>query len=210
MLIGAALRRADAIYDTPAERRAWFHARAAELAFAAGDHDGARAAAHDALAIFAGHLRALTILARVELADGNDAEAEDAARRAAEVQPNPEVLGMLADAQAARGNAVGAAATRDEIFAVARIGAAQHVDDRLMALYEAEHRVRVDDAYAIANRELAVRDDVYAEDTLAFAAARSGRWDVARSAIARALQYGIEDRRIRAHAAEIAAHAPLR
>jgi tetratricopeptide (TPR) repeat protein len=206
-LVDGAMRRADAIYDTPAERRAWFHARAAELAFEAGDHDAARRAARDGIAIFAGNLRALTILARVELADGNFAQAEDAAKRAAAIQPNPEVLGMLADAQAARGNADGAAATRDEIFAVARIGEAQHVNDRLVAVYEADHHVRVDEAYAIAKRELTVRDDVYAEDTLAWAAARSGRWDVARTAIARALRYGIEDPRIRAHAAEIAAHA---
>jgi tetratricopeptide (TPR) repeat protein len=204
--LDTAMRRADAIYDTPAERRAWFHARAAELALEAGDHEAARRAAQDGLAIFAGHLRALAILARVDLADGKNVEAEDAAKRAAAIQPNPEVLGMLADAQAARGNDAAAAATRDEIFAVEKIGDAQHVNDRLIAVYEADHRVRVDDAYAIAKRELAVRDDVYAEDTLAWAAARSGHWDIARTAIARALRYGIEDPRIRAHAAEIAAH----
>ena len=205
-LIDVAMRRADAMYDTPAERRAWFHARAAELAFEATDHDAARRAAQDGLAIFPGHLRALTILARVELADGNNAAAEAAATRAVAIQPNPEVLGMLADAQTARGDAAAAAATRDEIFAVEKIGDAQRVNDRLIAVYEADHRVRVDDAYAIAQRELRVRDDVYAEDTLAWTAARSGHWDVARTAIARALRYGIEDPRIRAHAAEIAAH----
>ena len=205
-LVDGAMRRTDAIYDTPAERRAWFHARAAELAFEAGDHDAARRDAQDALAIFADHLRALTILARVDLADGKNADAEDAAKRGAAIQPNPEVLGMLADAQAAQGDAA-AAATRDEIFAVERIGNAQHVNDRLIAVYEADHRVRVGDAYAIAKRELTVRDDVYAEDTLAWAAARAGHWDVARTAMARALRYGIEDPRIRAHAAEIAAHA---
>ena len=206
VLLDGAMRRADAIYDTPAERRAWLHAGAAELAFEEGDHEAARAAAHAALAIFAGHLRALTILARVDLADGTYADAEDAAQRAVAAQPNPEVLGMLADAQAARGNRAAAAATRDEIFAVEKIGDALRVNDRLIAVYEADHHVRVDDAYAIATRELRVRDDVYAEDTLAWAAARSGHWEVARTSIARALRYGIEDPRIRAHAAEIAAH----
>ena len=177
-LVDGAMRRADAIYDTPAERRAWFHARAAELAFEAGDHDAARGAAQAGLAIFPDHLRALTILARVELADGRNEQAEEAAKRAAAIQPNPEVLGMLADAQAARGENDAAAATRDEIFAVERLGAAQHVNDRLVAVYEAEHRIRVADAYAIAKHELAVRDDVYAEDTLALAIKRvenSGR-----------------------------------
>jgi tetratricopeptide (TPR) repeat protein len=207
VLVDRAARRADAIYDTPAERRAWLHARAAELAFEANDLDAARAAANDALAIFANHLRALTVLARVELAGGRAAAAEDAAARAVAIQPNPDVLGILADAQAARGERAAAAATRDEIFAVARLGNALHVNDRLIAVWEADHGVRLDEAYAIARRELAVRDDLYAEDTLAWTAARSGRWDVARTAIAKALRCGTQDPVIRRHAAAIAAHA---
>jgi tetratricopeptide (TPR) repeat protein len=206
-LVERAMRRADGIYDTPAERRAWLHARAAELAFAAGDRDAARRGAQDALAIFPGHLRGLTILARVDLADGRNADAEAAATRAVEVQPNPEVLGMLADAQAARGEHAAAAATRDEIFAVARIRSAQRVNDRLLALWEADHGVRVDEAFAIAKRELAARDDIYAEDALAWTAARSGHWDVARVAIARALGSGSADPLILHHADVIAAHS---
>ncbi|MBV8299402.1 MAG: hypothetical protein JO083_07650 [Candidatus Eremiobacteraeota bacterium] len=206
-LVERAMRRADAIYDTPAERRAWLHARAAELAFEANDLAAARAAANGALAIFGNDLRALTVLARVELAAGGTAEAEDAAARAVAIQPNPEVLGLLADAQAARGEAAAAAATRDEIFAVARLGNALHVNDRLIAVWEADHGVRLEEAYAIARRELAVRDDLYAEDTLAWAAARTGRWDVARTAIAKALRSGSRDPAILRHAAAIAAHA---
>jgi tetratricopeptide (TPR) repeat protein len=200
-----ATRRADAIYDTPAERRAWLHARAAELAFESNDLDAARAAANDALAIFANDLRALTVLARVELAAGRAAAAEDAAARAVSIQPNPDVLGILADAQAARGERAAAAATRDELFAVARLGNALHVNDRLIAVWEADHGVRLDEAYAIARRELGVRDDIYAEDTLAWTAARSGRWSVARTAIAKALRYGTRDPAILRHAVTIAA-----
>jgi len=205
-LIERAMHRADAIYDTPAERRAWFHARAAELAYEAGDHDGARRDASDALATFAEHLRALTILARVDLADGRFAAAQDAALRAVALQPNPEVLGMLADAQAAQGNMPAATATQDEIFAVERIANAQRVNDRLIAVWEADHRIRTGDAYAIALRELRVRDDVYTEDTLAWAAARSGHWATARAAARRALRYDTEDARMHYHAGVIAAH----
>jgi len=206
-LVERAMRRADAIYDTPAERRAWLHARAAELALEAGDRGAARQDALDALAIFPEHLRALTILARTELGDGRFAAARDAARRAAAVQPNPEILGMLADAQSGLGERDAAAATRDELFAVARIGSALHLNDRLVAVWEADHGVRVEQAYAIARRELAVRDDMYAEDTLAWTAARAGHWDAARAAIAKATRYGTEDPLIRRHAAAIAAHA---
>lgn len=205
-LVDRAMRRADAIYDTPAERRAWLHARAAELAFEAGDHEAARRGAQDALAIFHEHVRALTVLARIELAGGRFPAARDAARRAAAIQPNPDVLGMLADAQSALGERDDATATQDEIFAVARIGNALHVNDRLLAVWEADHGVRTDEAYAIARRELTVRDDIYAEDTLAWTAAQAGHWDVARTAIAKALRYGCEDPSIRRHAAAIGAH----
>jgi hypothetical protein len=205
-LVERAMRRADAMYDTPAERRAWYHARAAELAFAAGDHDAARRAATDALAIFADHLRALTILARVNLADGRNADAIAAARHAARLQPNPDVLGLLADAQAASGDTAAAAATRDEIFAVQRIASAQRVNDRLTALYEADHGLRLAEAYAIARRELRTRDDVYTEDTLAWTAARAGHWDVARAASRKALRYGTESAPMHYHAGVIAAH----
>jgi tetratricopeptide (TPR) repeat protein len=204
--VARAMRRADAIYDTPAERRAWLHARAAELALEAGDTVAAGRGADEALAIFPAHLRALTIAVRVALANGDTATAEAAAQRAVAVQPNPEVLGLLGDAQSARGETAAAAATRDLLLAVARIGDALHVNDRLIALWEADHVVRVDHAYGVARRDLAVRDDIYAEDALAWTAARSGRWEIARRAIAKALRYGTQDPAIRRHAAAIAAH----
>jgi Flp pilus assembly protein TadD len=205
-IVDRAMRLADTMYDTPAERRAWYHARAAELAFAAGDHDGARRDANDALAIFADHLRALTILARVNLADGRYADAIAAAQHAARLQPNPDVPGMLADAQAASGDAGAANATRDELFAVQRIASSQRVNDRLTALYEADHGIRLAEAYAIARRELLTRDDVYTDDTLAWAAARAGHWDAAREASRKALRYDTESAPMQYHAGVIAAH----
>ena len=204
--VANATHRADAIYDTPAERRAWLHARTAELALEAGDVAAAGRATDEALAIFPAHLRGLTLAVRVALAKGDPATAEAVAQRAVAIQPNPEVLGLLGDAQSARGEAAAAAATRDVLLAVARIGDALHVNDRLIALWEADHGVNVDHAYGIARRDLAVRDDIYAEDALAWTAACSGRWSVARAAIAKALRYGTQDPAIRHHAAEIAAH----
>jgi tetratricopeptide (TPR) repeat protein len=203
-LVERAMRRADAIYDTPAERRAWLHARLAELALESGDIAAARRGADEALGIFPDHLRGLTIGARAALAAGEPAAAESLLARAVARQPNPEVLGLLGDAQAIRGERSAAAATRDELLTVARIGDALHLSDRLVALWEADHRVRTEHAYALARRELAVRDDIFAEDTLAWTAARSNRWDVARAAIAKARRYGTQDPAILRHAAEIA------
>ncbi len=169
-IVGRAAHLADTMYDTPAERRAWYHARSAELAFAAGDHAAARRDATEALAIFPDHLRALTILARVELVDGHDGEAIAAAQRAVRLQPNPEPArhpGRRPSRERRRGRR-GGDARRDLRRPAHRL--AQRVNDRLTALYEADHGVRLAEAYAIARRELRTRDDVYTEDTLAWTA----------------------------------------
>ncbi len=203
-LLSRAARRADAMYGIPNERRAWFHVRLGELAFEAGDEAAAFAEERTALARFDGDVQALTDDARFSAAYGRWSDALAYARRAVLLTPSPENLGLLADAQARVGDASFAAATRDEIVAVERVGNAQHLVDRLLALEYADHGVRAADAYTIARRELAVRDDVFAEDTLAWTAARCGRWRVARDAARRATAWNTADPRIWYHAGVIA------
>jgi hypothetical protein len=201
-----ATKFADSLYDMPAERRAWYHFRTGELNYLAGDNAGAIAAANDALAIFPRDVFALGARARYELAQKSYAAAAATAGRAVLLMPSPETLGILADAQAALGNETAAAAARAEIDAEERIGNTQHVNDRLIAMYLADHQERPADAYAIARRELAARDDIYAEDTLAWCAARAGKWVIARAAARKALRWQTEDPRIAYHAAVIAQH----
>jgi tetratricopeptide (TPR) repeat protein len=190
-----------------AQPRAWYRFRAGELAFETGDNAGAIADEHDALALFPTYNLALKDLAKFELANHRYAEALDAAIKGAEVTPFPETLGYEADAQAALGDAKAAAATRDLIFTIERIGNAYRVNDRLLAIYYADHRLRPNDALAIARREAAVRgDEIYAQDTLAWAAAMAGHWDEARRATARATRFDTEDPIVQFHAGMIALH----
>ncbi len=121
--------------------------------------------------------------------------------------PLPETLGYKADAQRALGDADGAAQTQDLIVAIERIGNAYRVNDRLIAIYYSEHGLKLDDALRIARREIAVRgDEIYAQDTLAWAAAMDGHWDEAGRAIGRAIRYDTEDPRLQFHAGMIALH----
>jgi tetratricopeptide (TPR) repeat protein len=205
-LLGRSARRVDAIYGIPNERRAWFHVRLGELAFEAGDSAAALAEERTALDRFPDDVAALTDTARFSAALGRWAEARAAAEHAVRLTPSPENLGLLADAQEQLGDAASASATRDEIYAVERIGNAQHLVDRLLALEYADHATRPEDAYAIARREIAVRDDVFAEDTLAWTAARAGRWDAARRAAARATALNTAEPRLWYHAGVIAEH----
>ncbi len=205
-LVDRSAHYADSIFSVPAERRAWFHFRLGELKFLHGDNDGAVAEEHHALDLYPDDFLALGALARVELAINDYAAAESAATQAVAIVPSPETLGILADAQAQLGKTVSAAASRAQIDAVEKIGNAEHVNDRLIAVYLADHRQRVDDAYVIARREIGIRDDIYAEDTLAWCAAAAGRWDVARIAERKALRFDTEDPRMQYHAGVIAAH----
>jgi len=195
---------ANAQLDEPAQSRAWFSVRSGELAFEAGAVDEATADERVALAVFPNDADANRLLARFSCALHDWRTCLGAASAAAAIVPYPETLGYEVDAQRALGDGAAAARTDDLIRTIERIGNAQHISDRLLAIYYDEHRERVDDAYAIAKRELAVRDDVFTEDTLAWAAAMSGRWEEARVRSRRALRYGTENALLLYHAGVIA------
>ena len=174
--------------------------------FAAGDGNSALQEEKIALDRFGDDVQALTDSARFTAALGRWSDARAFAGHAVRLVPSPENLGLLADAQERLGDRSASLAARDEIVAVERIGNAQHLVDRLLALEYADHGMRFDDAYAIARRELSVRDDVFAEDTLAWTAARAGHWDAARTAARRATALNTADARIWYHAGVIAEH----
>jgi tetratricopeptide (TPR) repeat protein len=207
-LLHTAMVDYDARYvEASAQARAWYHFRLGEMAFESGDTDEAIADERRAIEMFPSYSAAYTALARFELAARRPREALAAAGRAAEIAPLPETLGYKADAQRALGDLDGAAKTSDLIGAIEQIGNAYHVNDRLIAIYYSEHGMRADDAYRIARREIAVRgDEIYAQDTLAWAAAMDGKWAEARQAIAKAVRFDTEDPRLQFHAGMIALH----
>ncbi len=193
-------------FDTPAQQRAWYFFRQGEMAFEAGDNDGAIGFEREALSVYPSDADASRTLARVECALHDwDACMHDAAASAA-IVPYPETLGYEADAQRAIGQPAAAAATDALIATVERLGDAQHITDRLTAIYYSEHNTHLADAYRIARNELLARDDVFTEDTLAWAAAMDGRWDEARTAIAKAQRWHTENSLIDYHAGVIAEH----
>jgi tetratricopeptide (TPR) repeat protein len=206
-LLQRATDRSDAVVDNSAQGRAWFHFRAGELAFSSGAIEEAKRDERDALADFPGFEMADRALARFCWATKDWRCALDAARAGAAIVPEPETLGYEADAQHALGDSAGAAKTQALIFAVERVGNAYHINDRLLSVYYAEHGVRLDDSLRIARREVAVRgNEIYAQDTLAWAAAMDGHWNEADRAMRRATRYATQDPRIAFHAGTIALH----
>ncbi len=204
-LVERAMTETDSIIDNPAEARAWYHFRDGELAWSSGDLDAERRF-REALEIYPSYARAYNGLARMYWGQRRWPEALDAARRAAELVPLPETLGYEADAQRALGDEDGARATEALIVAIERIGNAGGLNDRALAVYYSEHHMRTADAIAIARRDIALRDDVFAEDTLAWALAQSGRWQEAALAARKATRFDTEDARLQYHAGVIALH----
>jgi tetratricopeptide (TPR) repeat protein len=194
------MQQIDSVIDNPAEARAWYHFRAGELAFEAGDASAAERDLHDALAIYPDDAKAYNTLARIYCAQHRWREALAAADKAADLMPLPETLGYEVDAQRRLGDKAGADETQDLIFAIQRIGNVNGINDRAIAVFESEHGIRLDDAIRIARRDLASRDDLYAEDTLAWALAMDGRFAEARPYAEKAVAVGTRDSRVLFHA----------
>lgn len=206
LLLERATAGANSVYDFPAQQRAWFYFRSGEMAFEAGDNDGAVADEDQALAIFPNYSDANRLKAKFECAQRHWTTCRDAAAASAAVVPYPETLGYEEDAERALGHVSQADRLADLIRTIERIGNAQRISDRLLAIYYSEHRINLDDAYRIARRELAVRDDIFTEDTLAWAAAMDGRWQEARAAERKALRFDTENSLLQYHAGIIALH----
>lgn len=205
-LLATASAYQNAVYDFPAQQRAWYFFRQGEMAFEAGDNDAAVAFERKALGVFPNFADASRRLASFECALKRWQPCLNDATASASIVPYPETLGYKVDAQTALGDTKGAAETNALIRTIEKIGNTQRVSDRLLAIYYSEHHLFAHDAYAIAKRELRARDDIFTEDTLAWAAAMDDRWGEARVASAKAMRYRTENALLFYHAGAIADH----
>ncbi|WP_375491370.1 tetratricopeptide repeat protein [uncultured Nostoc sp.] len=205
-LLDEAMREMDSFYTTSAETRAWFHVRTGDLAFAVGDFALSEQRYREAFDLFPRHIAAFTGLARLYAAQHRWQNVLNITNQGIELMPLVETLGYKADAQVALLDQKGAAETEDLIGVVAYLSKVKGIYDRAMAVYYTEHGIHLPEALQIARAEVAVRDDVYAEDTLAWAAAANGQWEEAQQAAQRATRFGTEDALLQFHAGMIAFH----
>lgn len=197
----------DRMVEIPAYTRSWYHVREGQLAFEAGDTANAVAQFDEALRVFPDNAMALLFEAKLFRARHDWPRTLTAATRSAELYPLPQALGYEADAQRALGDAVAARRTDALIRAEQRLFNAQGVNDRLLAMYYAEHREHLRDALVAARSDLAKRgDEIYADDTMAWVLAALDRWETARTYAMRAARYDTPDPELQYHAAVIAWH----
>lgn len=197
----------DRMLIIPAYTRSWYHVRSAQLAFEAGDYAAASAGFDEALRVFPDNSMALLFAAKLYRAQRDWSRALAFSRRSAELYPLPQALGYEADAEHALGDDAAARRTDALIGAEQRLFNVQGINDRLLAMYYADHHEHLREATVAARSDLSKRgDEIYADDTMAWVLAASGDWLQARAYSERALRYGTQDPELQYHAAIIAAH----
>jgi predicted Zn-dependent protease len=204
-LIDDATGSLDRLIAGPAYARSWYHVRAAQLAFEAGDDDTVRDQLQRALELFPDNAAALMLKAQWERAHHWWVASLSDATRSAELYPLPQTLGYEADAQRALGDVRAAEQTDALIDAERRLYNVQGVNDRLLAMYYAQRQTHLAVALRMARADLVRRgNEIYADDTMAWVLAAAGRWPQARTYAVRAVRLETEDPTLQYHAGAIA------
>ncbi len=157
-----------------------------------------------ALYSFPNYHLALAAKARARYAAGDTDNAIVFYKRAVERVPLPDYIAALGDLYAKVGRADEAKQQYDQVEFIEKMGANSGTYSRQLALFWADHDVRLDDALAIAERERAIRNDIYASDILAWCLYKKGRFEEAKTAINEALRLSTRDPRLLYHAGMIA------
>ena len=203
----AGMRRAVAVAraaNPRGEPVAWTHAQLGDLLFHTGDLAGAGAAYRDALAAAPGYHRALAGAARVHAAQARFPDAVDRYRKALAVIPLPEYAAALGDVYTRMGREREARRQYALVEYIGRLSAVNRaVYNRELALFYADHDIKLPEALDLARRELQARRDIYTHDVLAWALYKGGRAQEALEPLTHALRLGTRDARLLFHAGMI-------
>jgi tetratricopeptide (TPR) repeat protein len=189
----------------PSENLAWLYYELGEYETQAGDSASADAAYLTALNTHPGDYRALAALARLRANNGRYAEAIELYQKAIAVVPMPIFISELGDLYARTGDQLNA---QKQYALVEYIGLLGHINqvlhNRDLALFYADHDMKLTEALDLAQKELEVRHDIYTWDALAWALYKSGKLSEAAKASEKAMRFGTRDSLLLFHAGMIA------
>jgi tetratricopeptide (TPR) repeat protein len=189
----------------PSENLAWLYYELGEFETQAGEPGSANEAYLAALNTHPGDYRALAALGKLRANNGRYAEAIELYQKAIAVVPMPIFVAELGDLYLKTGNK---AEARKEFALVEYIGLLGHINqvlhNRDLALFYADHDMKLADALDLAQKELEVRHDVYTWDALAWALFKNGKLTEAAGASEKAMRFGTRDSLVLFHAGVIA------
>ena len=187
------------------ESQAWCRVHLGDELLNAGRLVEAEREYDHALFSFPGSHLALAAKGRARLAAGDAEAAVVFYKQAVERVPLPEYAAALGDLYSKLGRAEEARRQYELVEFVERNGAAGGTYTRQLALFWADHDMRLDEALEVATRERAARRDIYTSDVLAWCLYKKGRYAEAKTASDEALRLGTRDARLLYHAGMIAA-----
>jgi tetratricopeptide (TPR) repeat protein len=189
----------------PSENLAWLYYELGEFETQAGDPASANEAYLAALNTHPGDYRALAAMGKLRANNGRYAEAIELYQKAIAVVPMPIFVAELGDLYLKTGNK---AEAQKQYSLVEYIGLLGHINqvlhNRDLALFYADHDMKLAEALDLAQKELEVRHDVYTWDALAWALYKNGKLTEAAGASEKALRFGTRDSLILFHAGVIA------
>jgi len=203
----AALTTSLALPQPPRETVAWCQWQLGETAFSAGDYGEAERRYREALTQNPDDFRALASLGRLQAARGDLLSAIDSYERAIRIVPVVDSMAALGDLDFISGRNKDAEARYELAEQLGEHSRVVHKSpyDRNLAIFHANHDLKLAEAYAAARDEYAAgRRDIYGADTLAWTALKAGRLKEAQSAIKEALKLGTRDPKLFYHAGMIA------
>ena len=158
-----------------------------------------------ALYLFPDYHLALAAKARARFGASDTENAISHYKRAIERSPLPEYVAPLGDIYAKLGRTEEARQQYEQVEFIEKLGASAGTYSNQLALFWANHDIRLDDALAAAEREYAERKDINTSDIFAWCLYKKGRFAEAKTAIDGALRLGTLDSRLLYHAGMIAA-----
>ena len=188
----------------PKENLAWSHTEQGDLFFHIGEIAKAETSYQSALTTYPQYHRALANLAKVRTAQQRYPEAIVLYQQALAVVPFPDYAASLGDLYAKIGSSEESEKQYNLVEYIGLLSAInQTMYNRELALFYADHDIRLTEALALAQKELEVRQDIYTYDVLAWALYKNGKLQEARTAMREALRLGTKDARLLFHAGMI-------
>jgi tetratricopeptide (TPR) repeat protein len=189
--------------DMPAETVAWYHTMLGHALIGSGQLSDGEHACRAALNVFPRDYRAMTGMAEAAAWRGDWRGAIEWGMKAVEISPqNPTALKLLGDAYGALGQNTDADRQYHLLKELAH--SFPRIYDRNWALFCAENGSDLNEALALARKDLELRRDIHAYDTLAWVYLKKGMLAEAETAMQQSLSRGTREAVLLYHAGMIA------
>jgi tetratricopeptide (TPR) repeat protein len=199
-----AMQRAVASSRPETEGAAWARVQLGDLYFNSGRIDEASEQYEAALTDFNSYYPALAALGKARAAQSLYDEAIRFYEQSVAIIPQPTALAALGDLYARTGHSTQTKLQYDTVEFIGKLSALnQQLYNRELALFYADHDIKLAEALKLTTQEIKVRQDIYGYDALAWALFKNGRAKEAAEAIAEAMKLGTQDPSIYYHAGMI-------